>query len=160
MLRFLLLLAIISTSVIIAIRKSDLLYDELLYQEAMVRFIAFVRRSIQGYRMPIDEILQGVAVDIFDDDEILDDMKQQGIHGGFSRHSNLFGYDSLTLRSVEEFFRRLGGLVTSDQLTACDDVLSILSESLHKKRELYPKQRKVYLTLGFTVGIGLSILLI
>lgn len=160
MFRFFLILVIVSASTIFGMRKSDLLYDELLCQEEMVRFISFVRRSIQSYRMPIDEILKSASDDFFDKGGIIEDMKRQGIQAGFSKHSSLFGYDRFTMRSVDEFFKQLGGLSVSDQIIACDDVLGVLSQTLHKKRERYPVQRKVYLTLGFTVGIGISILLI
>lgn len=156
--RFLLLLFIASISVLWGLHKSHTLLSELNYQEGMLTLIQTIKRGILCYRTPIYEILQSFPDNIFENTEIVQLMRSRGIKDGYCENCDYFGYDVYTDRRLSDFFNRLGSLTVSEQILMCEEILEILTSVFEKKRAEYPAQRKLYITLGVTIGLGIVIM--
>jgi len=159
-LRFLSLLVISSISVLWGVNKSHTLLSELNYQEGMITLVQTLKRGILCYRTPIFDILQNFPENVFEKTEIIQDMRKMGITYGYEKHCDYFGYDTYTNRRIIDFFQRLGSLTVTEQVLVCEEILEILTGVFEKKRKEYPGQRKLYVTLGITIGLGIVILFI
>ncbi len=158
--RFLSLLLISSASIIWGMQKGDTLLSEICNQEGMLTFITAIKRGIICYRTPVYDILQDIPDGIFNNVDILRYMRANGIEAGYSAYKTYFGYDAFTDRRVTDFFNRLGSLTVTEQILMCEELSDLLTSAFEKKRNNYPRQRKLYLTLGVTFGLGIVILFI
>ena len=159
-LRFAALLTVAVGSILLGKQKGDRLYKQLNNQQGMIMMVETIKRNIFCYRMPIGEILNGFSKDVFEDEQILIDMIKLGPEQGYKVHNLKFGYDAYTDQKIFNFFRKLGSLGVSEQMSACEDLLSGLIRYCDSQRNDFPRLRKLYVTLGAAFGLGVVILFI
>ena len=69
-------------------------------------------------------------------------------------------YREQTMVAILNFAEGLGKSEYQDQLSRCKYVISLMDEDLKKSREAYPKNRKMYTSLGLLSGLMIIILMI
>lgn len=155
--RFLSLLCICSISVLWGLHKVNEIVLTLNCQEGMLTLIRAIKRGVL-YHMPIHEIILQLPDGIFENSDILHDMKEHGIADTYSLHRSRFGYDFYTDRKLTEFLEQLGTFLVSEQILVCEEILAILTDLFEKRKKEYPCERKLYITLGVTIGLGIVVL--
>ena len=119
-----------------------------------------IKRGVVCYRLSIGDILNQFYHDTFSQTDFIKESLSSDLDRAFAKHKELFGYDMFCEKKLTSFFLSFGSFTVSEQLLACEEILEILENEYETKKTGYPNQRKLYLTLGATIGLGIVILLV
>ena len=159
-LRFFGLFFIFVASLIWSKQKIEQELQRIYLQEGMLSLIDLIKRSVLCYRLPLKEIYRSFHHDTMCDEGFLRSLTNGSLLHAYMDHRESFGYDSFSDRMIIAFSEKLGRLPISEQVITCEELQRVLQQCLNEKKERYPKQKKIYMTLGITVGMLTVILLI
>lgn len=128
--------------------------------EGMLVLIRSIRQGAAFLRMPLGEIYRSFSCDALKKGEFLSTLCQKGLKEAYLSHKDEFGYDGFTEGRFLTFAESVGKLPLEEQLHACDMVSELLEEKLREAKASFPTKKKLYVTLGMTLGIGAVILLL
>ena len=160
MLKFLSLLLIITASFLCGKQQSDAIYEKLTFHEGMLSLLGDIKRCVILYRMTLNEIIGLCEHEVLRKSGFLNDCLQHGIDRAYHDYKESFGFDTFSDKRMVDFIRCLGSLSVSEQIVACEEMIELLKKDYDAKVERYPNQRKLYLTLGTTIGLGIVIMLV
>ncbi len=128
--------------------------------EALRAFIAHIGREIEYFKTPLDKIFSSFANSILEKNEFLNTVREKSLSDALDKRSSIFCFKEETYKSLLDFSEFLGKSDSSDQLSRCKYILSLIDDDLKKCKEAYPKNRKMYSSLGVLSGVMIIILLV
>ncbi len=128
--------------------------------EALRAMIAHISREIECFKTPLDTIYFSYSNALLEKNGFLDMVRKKSLKCALEERGNVFCYKEDTYKSLLVFADFLGKSECSDQLSRCKYILSLIDEDLKKSREAYPKNRKMYSSLGVLAGVMIIILLL
>lgn len=158
--RFLGLLLILIASVYLSELYSDSIKNAILLQDGMLSLLREISRSLCTYRVPLHEIYEGFKNDSLKEIGFLCDLQSLPIREVFLKRRKSFRYQGSDERMLLSYFQKLGTLPLSEEIVSCRMIIEVLQTTLDQKKEAYPKERKINLVLGITVGVSLVIVFI
>ena len=158
--RFLGLLLILTASVYISELYSDYFKNAILLQEGLLSLLRAISRSLCTYRVPLREIYETFRNDPLKDIGFLKDLQSRSIREVFLKHRKSFRYQACDERLLLSYFQQLGTLPLSEEIIASKMTMESLQNTLDQRKEAYPKERKINLILGITVGVSLVIVFV
>ncbi len=128
--------------------------------EALRGLIAKISREIECFKAPLDTIYNSYSSTLLDKLGFLEVVRKKSLRDALAESGNIFCYKEDTYNALVGFADFLGKSECSDQLSRCKYILSLIDEDLKKSREAYPKNRKMYSSLGVLAGVMIIILLL
>lgn len=128
--------------------------------EALRALIAHISREIECFKTPLDKIFSSFSNPILEKNGFLNNARERSLGDALNESGNIFCFKEETYKMVVNFGDFLGKSDCSDQLSRCKYILSLIDEELKKCKEAYPKNRKMYSSLGVLSGIMIIILLV
>jgi stage III sporulation protein AB len=128
--------------------------------EALRALIAHISREIECFRTPLENIYSSFSSEVLEKNAFLQKVRVSGLKNALEGEMRTFCFDEKSFAALVNFAEFLGKSEYSDQTARCKYILSVLDEDLKKSREAYPKNRKMYSSLGVLAGIMIVILLL
>ena len=128
--------------------------------EALRALIAHISREIECFRTPLENIYSTFSSEVLEKNGFLQKVRLSGLKSALENERLIFCFSEKSFASLVNFSEFLGKSEYQDQTARCKYILSILDEDLKKSREAYPKNRKMYSSLGILAGIMIVILLL
>ena len=128
--------------------------------EALRALIAHTSREIECFRTPLENIYSSFSSEVLEKNDFLQKVRVSGLKSALEGEKTTFCFDEKSFAALVNFAEFLGKSEYSDQTARCKYILSVLDEDLKKSREAYPKNRKMYSSLGILAGIMIVILLL
>ena len=128
--------------------------------EALRALIAHISREIECFRTPLENIYSSFSSEVLEKNAFLQKVRISGLECALEGEMSAFCFDEKSFAALVNFTEFLGKSEYSDQTARCKYILSVLDEDLKIKRENYPKNRKMYSSLGILAGIMIVILLL
>lgn len=128
--------------------------------EALRALIAHITREIECFKTPLDSIFSSFSNKILERIGFLDKVTEGSLKVALSGSENLFCFKEETCKKLLGFADFLGKSDSADQISRCKYVLSLIDDDIKKSRDQYPKNRKMYSSLGVLFGIMIIILLV
>lgn len=128
--------------------------------ESIRNLIAHISREIECFRTPLENIYYSFVSEILENCGILEKIRSSGLKNALEEKGNLFCFSDKTFGALINFSDFLGKSEYTDQISRCKYILSLIDEDIKKSREAYPKNRKMYSSLGILAGIMIVILLL
>ncbi len=128
--------------------------------EALRALIAHIYREIECFKTPLDGIFSSFSNKTFEKIGFLDKVVKGSLKDALSGGENLFCFKEETYKKLLAFADFLGKSDSADQISRCKYILSLMDEDIKKSRDQYPKNRKMYSSLGVLSGIMIIILLV
>ncbi|MBQ5601325.1 MAG: stage III sporulation protein AB [Clostridia bacterium] len=128
--------------------------------EALRALIAHISREIECFRTPLENIYSSFSSEVLEKNAFLQKVRISGLECALEGEMSAFCFDEKSFAALVNFAEFLGKSEYSDQTARCKYILSVLDEDLKIKRENYPKNRKMYSSLGILAGIMIVILLL
>jgi stage III sporulation protein AB len=128
--------------------------------EALRALIAHISREIECFRTPLENIYSSFSSEVLEKNAFLQKVRVSGLERALEGERTAFCFDEKSFVALVNFTEFLGKSEYSDQTARCKYILSVLDEDLKIKRENYPKNRKMYSSLGILAGIMIVILLL
>lgn len=128
--------------------------------DALRALIAHISREIECFRTPLENIYSSFSSEVLEKNAFLQKVRVSGLECALEGEMSTFCFDEKSFAALVNFAEFLGKSEYSDQTARCKYILSVLDEDLKIKRENYPKNRKMYSSLGILAGIMIVILLL
>lgn len=128
--------------------------------EALRDLINFIYREIECFRTPLDDIYLNFSNEILEKNGFIRDMRKDSFKYALENMKDPLSYNEQTRIALINFADGLGKSEYQDQISRCKYILSLVDDDLKKSREAYPKNRKMYTSLGLLSGIMIIILMI
>ena len=128
--------------------------------EALRALIMHISREIECFRTPLENIYSSFSSETLEKNGFLQKVRTEGFKSTLEGERSIFCFGEKSFGALLNFAEFLGKSEYSDQSARCKYILSVLDEELKTKREAYPKNRKMYSSLGILAGIMIVILLL
>ena len=128
--------------------------------EALRTFIAYISREIECFRTPLENIYSSFLSEVLEKNGFLQKVRSLGLKSALEGEKLIFSFSEKSFGALVNFSDFLGKSEYTDQIARCKYILSVLDEDLKICREAYPKNKKMYSSLGILAGIMIVILLL
>lgn len=128
--------------------------------ESIRNLIAHISREIECFRTPLENIYSSFSSEVLEKNGFIQKIRSSGMKNALEKERLLFCFSEKSFGALINFSEFLGKSEYQDQITRCKYILSVLDEDLKTSREAYPKNRKMYSSLGILAGIMIVILLL
>ncbi|MBE6618898.1 MAG: hypothetical protein E7626_03825 [Ruminococcaceae bacterium] len=128
--------------------------------DALRELVHFIYREIECFRTPLDEIYLNFSSAPLEKSGFIGDLRGGSLEYAIKNTREGFCFSDQTKVSLVNFAENLGKSEYSDQLSRCKYILSLMDGDIKKSREAYPKNRKMYTSLGLLSGVMIIILMI
>ena len=126
--------------------------------EALKALLSHITREIEHFRTPLDTVFASFANEALEKTGFLRDLRENSLSHALLKSGNIFAYSEDTFAAIINFSELLGKSEYNDQVARCKHMLSVLEEDLKKRREEYPKNKKMYTSLGVLSGLMIIVL--
>ncbi len=128
--------------------------------EELRELILHIEREITCFKTPLPKIYSSFVSENLQKNGFCESLVKTSLADALEKHKNLFAVSPQTCSALEAFADFLGKSDKDDQSTRCKYVVSRLDDDLRKKREEYPKNKKMYVSLSFLIAVVTVILLL
>lgn len=128
--------------------------------EGLRALISHISREIECFRTPLENIYSSFSSEALEKNAFLEKVRLSGLKSALEGEKSMFCFSEKSFATLLNFAELLGKSEYSDQTVRCKYILSVLDEDLKICRENYPKNRKMYSSLGILAGIMIVILLL
>ena len=122
--------------------------------------IVHIQREIECFRAPLENIYSSFHSEALKKSGFTEKMRQNSLRYALESAGNIFCFSDGVFSSLLNFADFLGKSEYTDQISRCKYIILQLDDELKKSRESYPKNRKMYSSLGILTGIMIVILLL
>ena len=128
--------------------------------EALCELVHFIYREIECFRTPLDDIYMRFSSPVLDNCGFMSDTREKSLKYALENMKDSLSYREQTVSEIISFADGLGKSEYQDQIARCKYTLSSMDADLKKAKEEYPKNRKMYTSLGLLSGLMIIILMI
>ncbi len=128
--------------------------------ESLRDLILHMQREIECFRSPLENIYSSFSSEVLERSGFIEKLRLNNLKTALEATGNIFCFSDATFNAFLKFADFLGKSEYSDQVARCKYIISLLDDELKKSKEVYPKNRKMYSSLGILMGIMIVILLL
>ncbi len=159
-LKYLGMILIVASSTLIGSRLALSEKRRIERSEALCDLVRFIYREIECFRTPLYDIYMRFSSPVLEKIGFTADARERSLKDALENMKDSLSFRDQTRADIMNFAEGLGKSEYQDQVARCKYVLSVMDEDLKKSKEAYPKNRKMYISLGLLSGLMIIILMI